>query len=80
MMDQQKEEGIKGLMISERLKNRYTARGLRAVSKNGSDKIDSVAVAVGDGFRREISVTQCSKVMPVMGGFCPCSVNSPREW
>lgn len=33
MMDQEKEEGIKGLMISERLKNKYTARGLRGCVK-----------------------------------------------
>lgn len=32
------------------------------MSKNGSDKINSVAVAVDDGFGRKISVTQCSKV------------------
>lgn len=50
------------------------------MSKNGSDKKNSVAVAVGDGFGREVSVTQCSKVRHGMGGFGPCNVNSPREW
>lgn len=33
MMDQEKEEGIKKLMISETLKNRYAARGLRGCVK-----------------------------------------------